>query len=1149
MYSQLRENFWNRIYVKSRELNTNSNCENIPTGSGTLPVWDLSRIELQDQRRTQITDIPTIDLEEEDGGNVCFPTSTTHTPRAHMIPTNAQRPTEATENYPGHRITHEHRGLFIPRTAHEITTAPAGIIFNRVYNKKPISPKENYFSVLDTPPTPGVLSAAAIFGEKSVNTDPKPVRTTNQNETQLIRRSFDKTTPSVPDRVRRQEKRNGPYKLLGVIDLEPDDDSSDAADNLDKPSTAKGSPSVSMSPKPDVLTSTNSALVGSSSTPLSSKLCGGKEMTEKNKILTIEIDEDDEVMNEDESKMELSDEDEADGCSDVSKEPVAGTSNKIPADESQVEQCSLSDSETSSTAQMNPSSLANSFWDVSSSGCVKKSSDNISSANPTKKHNDFDLLLDKINQQVPAMSQQDRVEYWRVTREDLLYSIPSNAEIESNASVKRPLDDPIHISSTESSDSETSDSPSLLLLKQQRATRKKRRTGAENGDRSPSSLHLSSEDLDFRKSQVNPEIDKPGSMIQVRKNYHKFPSRLSRSQDDPSSTSKCIDDPYSNFLNDDSKEKEVFEKYLRRNPAYRPNLLKHRGEPTINENKVAVVVLSAIKDPPSIASNVNNISVRRQSERSESTERVPKYGKNRKKSAGKTVRYRVRKKQLKKKSIMIVPSNLRSYRRLVMKSSLRNGKERKKASFVNLLSSAEQKRRKRNANQTVRPKLAPQKQEEPLVDSKPTRENEPVQSSRMSVDSAVSSSTSADHKRCDGFVEDELVPQPVASDLLTMRNPLSRSNGEVLMAFYVSGKLIVVQQEMVSFWECSRLTAMLGLKQDLQLVGQTKRAQRDSQVDPTNTNRLGLNEDEPFYLEPRARNLDEDEARACPLASIYINCYFAGTSDVDEEDGQCVQMKSLQLDTVRSKLSDILFVPLPRSRYFMMCWYEQLSEVEHRTGLCKYSLTPDLETLASIREFPTMISKLTSLKCLDNDRLIGLGSTTIAIWNHDNGCLLFTVDLKMELHISLTSFIRTENIESALFLVQMCPSPGGNSKRKLIKVLGINMSKRSWHLIHSYEVLLESSSILCESSALNSTSLHCTSFQSGELLAICLDDLTTYFTNHKQLQSSDGKRITRDNVATREKIFLNSAENRQLVLISDKLVKLKSIEEYLLLHR
>lgn len=93
------------------------------------------------------------------------------------------------------------------------------------------------------------------------------------------------------------------------------------------------------------------------------------------------------------------------------------------------------------------------------------------------------------------------------------------------------------------------------------------------------------------------------------------------------------------------------------------------------------------------------------------------------------------------------------------------------------------------------------------------------------------------------------------------------------------------------------------------------------------------------------------------------------------------------------------------------------------------------------------------------------------------------------------------------------------------------------------------SSILCESSALNSASLHCTSFQSGELLAICLDDLTTCFTNHKQLQSADGKRITRDNMATREKIFLNSVESRQLVLISDKLVKLKSIEEYLLLHR
>lgn len=186
MFPQLRENFWNRIHAKNKELNTNSNCEKISTGSETSSEWDLSRIELQDERRNRRTNIPTIDLESEDNGNVRTDLKSVsplanHTSRAYMMSTNAQKTSSnaaaimrATETHLGHRAAHEHLGVFAPRTSYEptILPAPAGIIFNRVYNKKTISPKENYFSVLDTPPTPGVLSAAAIFGERSNNVEP-----------------------------------------------------------------------------------------------------------------------------------------------------------------------------------------------------------------------------------------------------------------------------------------------------------------------------------------------------------------------------------------------------------------------------------------------------------------------------------------------------------------------------------------------------------------------------------------------------------------------------------------------------------------------------------------------------------------------------------------------------------------------------------------------------------------------------------------------------------------------------------------------------------------------------------------------------------------------------------------------------------------
>ncbi|XP_039449249.1 uncharacterized protein LOC120428319 [Culex pipiens pallens] len=1143
MFSPVQGSIWDRIKIKNSQLN-NSRAQSSMTVPGTVSEWDLSQVDLRggEEEDGSRKPIPTIELEDDDDEDDLesasvrgeeplrgFPSA--H--RIHVVPVQMEASSpvmvgDAHSRSLVRRSIHEYRPLdeSLPGESFQMhsSSATAGIIVNRSYNKKPGNPlRDNYFSssVLDTPPSPGMLPVASIFGEsRPTSTEPRIVMTANHYEKRIIRRSVEKPSSTTTattassgssSRERRREKNNAPYKLLGVIDLEPDSETESADTYPDGPSCLDNTTTTTVMESFVSRKVLNSPEVAATPRVTSSSdLVPATTTNGEGKVLTIEIDEDEEAFDEEDTRMELSEaEDEPalipEGC-EADKE--------VEVDE----QCTLSDSD-SSTAQVNPSSLANSFWDVSSSGCNKQPGCERSGSSRANKETEFDLLLDRINQQVPAMSQHDRIEHWRVTKEDLLYSIPTVAEIDSGKPAKRPMDGPIHISSSESStDSETSASPSLLAAKQQRASIKKRRTGEElaTGERSSPSLHLS-EELDFRRSQINPEIDKI-SMIQCRKNYHKFPTRFHRATNENEEANRP-QDPYVELMSRKDSESDKFATYLRRNnPAYRPDLkaLQQRG---LTDNKVAVVVLSPL------SLQTAETSPQPQPERRRSDDRVSqRYGKERK------LRYKVRKPRNKKK-IVVVASNLRSsYRRLIMKqSSLRNGKIRKKASFVSLLSAKKKKSRT--------PELKPE-----LVVAR-TR-------ARVSVDSAVSSSTSAEHKK---RVETAVVP----NELRTMKNPLVRANGEVLAVYYFVDKLVVVQQELVSFWGCSKLAALLGLSQELRLLGQCKRAQTDSDVDPTNSQRLGFNENEPFYLEPRARNLDEDDARTCPLASMYVNCYYLADDDegedgdkADEEDGSglVLRMKSLQLDSVRSEISDILFMPLPRSRYFMLCWHEQLSESDYRTGLCKYSLTPDLETLASIREFPSVTQKVTGLRCTD-DKLIGLGATTIAIWNTVNGCLVFTVDLKMDIQVPLATYVHTENDESALFVVHLCPSPSGNSHRKLVKVLGINMGKRSWHLVHSYEVALESQSILCESSTLNAASLHCATFASGELLALSLDDLTTCVTNHQRLQGPDGRRVTRDCVAAREKIFLHPAEPRQLVLVSEKFIKLKTVDEYLLACR
>lgn len=1159
MYSQYRDSIWNKIRAKNSEMNRSFNREKNHPEDSMSSEWDLSQIELQEERSPET--IPTIELEDDDEVDVGSAPQKVRT-----IPIRIERsvsPTVVTS--PSPPTMQHYRGLLPPpgiinrtppvgqRSPVAVSPSPAGIILNRVYHKNPTPQKDNYFSFMDTPPSLGALPASVIFGDRPVSTEPKIVMTANHYDKQIIRRSFDKPNTASSTKTSRQQKNNGPYRLLGVIDLEPDTESETTESCAQSVSGDEPTSTSKSSKNRDIRTPTNSALLGGGSHSLKGA---------DNKPLTIEIDEDE--IHEEDTRMELSDEEteEPDLQEVVDDQPMAGTSKDSASAKIPMDQCTLKDSDTSSTAQMNPSSMANSFWDVSSSGCAKMNDHKTTSLNSRcNKGTEFDVMLEKINQQVPAMSQQDRVEHWRVTKEDLLYSIPTVAEIESTNSVKRPMDEAIHISSSESgSDSETSDSPSLLRERHLREKYKKRRMAVGTGKPASSSLPLS-EDLDFRRSQLNPEIDKRPSMIEIRKHYYKFPTRFdpNAEEKDESSEKSCFRNPYATFLQDE-KEKDKFTGYLRRNPAYCPNLLpRARHLPAGDGNKVAVVVLSPLKlqtmnEGVEIAQNNSGTNSSRQQpehhpERPKSADRISHYGKSRTRHrappsvVGRKRRYKVHNSQLKKKkSIMVVSSsNLRSYRRLILKAGLRSGKVRKKQSFVNLKQS---RRSKRTAESILKPEAQIALVEPPGA----VRRN-----SRVSVDSAVSSSTSAERQtanknRTSAGVAPETPKLPVPSELRTMKNPLNRSNGEVQMVYYATDTVIVVQQELISFWQCSKLASLLGLQQELQLAGQLKRAQSDTLVDPTNFNRLGFNEDEIFYLEPRARNLDEDEARLCPLASLYVNCYFVGENE-EGKDTPSLRMKSLQLDTVRSEISDVLFIPLPQSRYFIICWHEQLVENEHRTGMCKYSLTPDLETLASIREFPTVTHKISSLRCLDENRLIGLGNTTVAIWNYDNGCLMFTVDLKVDIQTPLAAFIHTENDDSALFLIQMCQSAGENPTRKTIKILAINMNKRSWHLVQTYDVPLESSSILTDSSTLNGLGLHCTTFQSGELLAISLDDLTTCFTNHKQLQGPDSRRITRDNVAMREKIFLNAANGRQMVLVSDKSVKLRTIDEYALACR
>lgn len=157
--------------MNNSDMNRSYNRGSGRVESSADTEWDLSQIELQEERSPQ--SIPTIELEDEDEVQV-----------VHNVPINVERSTPTgpavnPEVRLARRSIHEYRGIF-PGTARcvvqegaTVSPTPSGIILNRVYHKNPTPLKDNYFSIIDTPPSPGALPAAVIFGDRPVSTEPK----------------------------------------------------------------------------------------------------------------------------------------------------------------------------------------------------------------------------------------------------------------------------------------------------------------------------------------------------------------------------------------------------------------------------------------------------------------------------------------------------------------------------------------------------------------------------------------------------------------------------------------------------------------------------------------------------------------------------------------------------------------------------------------------------------------------------------------------------------------------------------------------------------------------------------------------------------------------------------------------------------------
>ncbi|XP_018795144.1 PREDICTED: uncharacterized protein LOC108972795 isoform X2 [Bactrocera latifrons] len=236
-----------------------------------------------------------------------------------------------------------------------------------------------------------------------------------------------------------------------------------------------------------------------------------------------------------------------------------------------------------------------------------------------------------------------------------------------------------------------------------------------------------------------------------------------------------------------------------------------------------------------------------------------------------------------------------------------------------------------------------------------------------------------------------------------LNNPVKPVNGAIDYIYYEMDVLIIVQERTVSFWKSFKLINVLAKSQNCEKyshrinnedmyrppyssvrddtspqwlpLGECRRLSADMEILTSYANRICIHNSIPIYVEMRCREIPH-ERRDCNLLSLYINIYYFNDEDM------VAKIHSIQLDAVQGLPADVVYTTITDSRYFIMSWPQQNILGKPRSGLCKYSLTPNLDTLASIRDFKHIKHCVRYLECTTDDKLLGFGDTQLTIWDH-----------------------------------------------------------------------------------------------------------------------------------------------------------------------
>ncbi|XP_022900360.2 GRIP and coiled-coil domain-containing protein-like [Onthophagus taurus] len=263
------------------------------------------------------------------------------------------------------------------------------------------------------------------------------------------------------------------------------------------------------------------------------------------------------------------------------------------------------------------------------------------------------------------------------------------------------------------------------------------------------------------------------------------------------------------------------------------------------------------------------------------------------------------------------------------------------------------------------------------------------------------------------------------------------AKGKVLGAHYIGYNLVLVQEQLVSFWTQSPLGNMLGAQNLWVSKGSVQRLPLDNNYTKCKESRqvvVNFDNKSCAYIELWTKE-HKSEKRELPLADVFATVYFWTNSQ------QELNKKLLQLANIKGNIEDVQYVVLRNSRKIIVSWVENHSPSSLTTTITCYTLSPDYQAVLNVLEMTSVNHYIRSLHTMGDygNFVVGFGENILILWELEYGEVFETVEINQK--YANPKLLWLERDRGLLFFVQY------HSFQRILMLVAVNgYSKESKRL-------------------------------------------------------------------------------------------------------